>query len=113
MLQVDLNSAETTLIDYLCKKFEGQALEAKTINEHYFKHQINELSQLGFCGPNGIIDLNDLPDILNKTNQLYEELLDSPKSTEKVNVLTCLSQVHTLDIDERLFLENSVNKFIN
>ena len=38
------------LIDYLCKNFDGEPIETKTINEHYFKPQLINLNEKHIFG---------------------------------------------------------------
>ena len=125
LLLVKLDATPNALIDYLCRKFEIQAIQVKTINEHYFKQQIIKLykkniflqqSDLKEFNSNdlGLTSLikfnkpNELKYALEKLNYEYENLLNATNSGDKetCSVLNCLDLIYSFDIDERLFLND-------
>ena len=137
LLLVKIETASTAakpnnnlLIDYLCRTFDGQVIETKTINEHYFKTQLLSLMEkkvFGFRYVDKYSDTNDFfslidlknrtkfKTILNKLNKLYESFITSNDST-KCNTLSCMDATYTTDIDERQFINtnqhNQYNQYI-
>jgi len=73
-------------IDQLCRRFNGDPLQTKTVYEHFFRHQLSE-----FKNENGFVDLREIETIVQNVNAMYEKSLCEREETGGV-------------IDERMFL---------
>lgn len=122
ILSANLLIPDNSLIDYLCKKFHGQTVEAKTINEHYFKHQIVSLHKQGLfrdslkpmeTGFNisSLVDFSNVSntiELVQKLNKVYENAIAMNKEgNNEFSVLDCHDPS---EIDQRLFLDRNVRK---
>lgn len=96
ILLLELDSHQY-LIDYLCKRFDGQSLEVKTINEHYFKPQVSALGLSFFFNMN---DKESLLAMVDKLNRVYEDLLKPEDSSKQFS-----------NLDQRFFLRNIQESF--
>jgi len=119
LVKVDVvKPSNNLLIDYLCRKFDGQVIETKTINEHYFKTQLLSLIEKKIFGlryvdkygnSNDFFTLIDLKNrskvltIVSKLNKSYESLIMSNEHS-KCNVLNGMELNSSFDIDERQFI---------
>lgn len=109
-------SNSNLFIDYLCKQFDGQTLEAKTINAHYFKPQLQSLIDKNMfgtrlaapkCEHSTLIDLRKrtkFKRILTRLSKSYDSFITVNDSNLKCNAFNCLDLIYSFDIDERLFL---------
>lgn len=95
ILQLKLDSRQH-LIDYLCKRFDGQCLEVKTINEHYFKPQVSILG----LSLTTISDQDSLLEMVDKLNRVYEDRLKPADNSKQFS-----------NIDQRFFLRNIQESF--
>jgi hypothetical protein len=84
-------------IDYLCSRFDGEPLQVKTVNEHYFKHQLDafkaDAADTPLLDAAGRVDLGQLDRLLEKLEALYERSLGAREETGGAVV------------DERMFLD--------
>lgn len=96
ILLLELDSHQY-LIDYLCKRFDGQCLEVKTINEHHFKPQV---SALGLSFSFNMNDKDSLLTMVDKLNRLYEDRLKPEDSSKQFS-----------NLDQRFFLRNIQESF--
>ncbi len=107
------------LIDYLCKNFDGEPIETKTINEHYFKPQLMNLNEKHIFGlkyvdkhnPSSyclnLIDLkrrNKFKACLKRLNNTYDSYLLQQNTSTKCSSINCLDLVYSYDIDDRMFI---------
>jgi hypothetical protein len=112
-----------TVLEYMCSKFDGNLIEVKTINEHYFRPQIKSLIEQKLLNSN---DTND-GEIMNNVFFFTDSSLQSFKSLQvnlrtlyenlklrmrhlKVNSNNETSFNGGQDVDERLFLINNSEK---
>jgi hypothetical protein len=110
------------LIDYLCKNFDGEPIETKTINEHYFKPQLINLNEKHIFGlkyvdkhnPSSyclnLIDLkrrNKFKACLKRLNNTYDSYLLQQNTSTKCNSINCLDLVYSYDIDDRTFINKN------
>lgn len=79
-------------IDYICKKYDGNSVEIKTVNEYYFRPQMENLF------PNKSDNIELLDSLCYKLEQNYEKILN-----RKDNATNTENSIN-LDIDERVFL---------
>ena len=100
-------------IDYVCKKFDGNTIEVKTINEHYFKPQIKQLLAQSVLNKDSnknlfyLDDLNEFKNLHLNLNSTYESLLNKNNdvTTKKLNIFISMC----IDYDERLFINANQN----
>lgn len=110
------------LIDYLCKNFDGEPIETKTINEHYFKPQLINLNEKHIFGlkyvdkhnPSSyclnLIDLkqpNKFKACLKRLNNTYDSYLLQQNTSTKCNSINFLDLVYSYDIDDRMFINKN------
>jgi len=81
-------------LDYLCSRFDGEPLQVKTVNEHYFKHQLDafKAADTPLLDATGRVDLAQLEQLLERLEALYERSLAAREETGGAVV------------DERMFL---------
>lgn len=101
------SSKSANIIEFLCKEYEIQAIEVKTIYEHYFKPQVRLMvSQKIFhdyadCErlERGLFASDQLQAIRQRLFDAYETLL---VDANQAGPRTCV-----FELDERLFLDNT------
>lgn len=81
-------------IDYICKKYDGNSIEIKTVNEFYFRPQIKRILA------DKSDDLECLDILCSKLDQRYEKML-LVRNDNAINV----EKSANLDIDERILLK--------
>lgn len=91
---------KTNLIEYVCKNFDADELDVKTLNEHYFKKTIVKLKLKEWFTADPVIFYKNLPNYLSILNQRYESILNA---LYEIN--------YVVKINETVFIKNE--KFLN
>ena len=110
-----------TLLEYICSKYNGNLIEVKTINEHYFRPQIKSLLNQKILNSNANCDddflnrnvffftnspSNSFKTLYTNLTHLYENLKLRLRNVRGEN-LNETSFNGAQDVDERLFLINN------
>jgi hypothetical protein len=103
----------SNIIDYLCDNFQGDQLQVKTINEHYFKQQIKNLIQLDIIDEDLLFNKSDSL-FISTSKQKFERIFSSLDKEYELFILKPINGNNITDIDERFFiLESEHSTMIN